>query len=1216
MYQPELQKIIDSFKEQLPESEAFKSFLSEVNSSFKKKTDDRSYDPQLNTEDAILVVENLTDLIALHEPDLTCTYISPACRTILGYEPDELRGMSAYDYFHPDDIHVIGKAHEELLKSPERQVIVPYRLRRKSGEFIWVEATSKVILDDNDKPKKIIAAIRDISRRKEFEQELLQGQIRLQLLNAIMEMRTEAKPADHIINYTLDSLKEFFSDLQISYTTLDERTGIQSVDYMKGFPADIQSMPGRKLDLNYVPQILHTLKRNSPLIINDVLNDERFAVVISEIKKRGVRSVAYFPTKYAPSLIGILSIGSPEVREMSDFEISAFKEISRQLAATLQEARLRTERNTALADLSTRQRELNTLLENTPDVIVRCDKDLRYAYVNKAVERVTGIPLKEFIGKTNEELGLPAVAVYLWNKRARKVFKTAQEESLEFETPTIQGPKIFQVKIIPEFNSSGTIENLLFVGRDITERKIAENSLRQSEERFRAFMDNIPHMAFIKDMDGRYVYVNRALEEMARQFSTDLLFKTDSDWLPEDIAKSYQMIDQQVLQSGEAKESFDLFKKDDIVIHFLTNKFLLKSSKGESFVGGVSVDITKQKEAELQIRHSEEMFRSIFENSATGMWITDMEWNTIETNNTTEALLDYTGEELLLKTLPEIIHPDDRESFLKEYRAIDTDAVRFVQHDRRLLTRSGNIIWVNIITSVVHDNDEKPQFAITMISDITERKMAEEMIRENEARFRAIFETAEIGIVLVSLGGYLLKTNSAFEKIIGYSGEELTLMHIRDFTHPDDIEISLSLFKRLQDNGKDSYSLEKRYICKNGDIIWAKVAVSLVQSIEGKPLYMVGTVEDITTQRMYTEELKMLTEELGNKNRELEIAKQSAERSNSAKSVFLSSMSHELRTPLNAILGFAQVLKNDPSIALRQRGFIETIYRSGNHLLDMINDILDISKIESGRMELFPDDFDLHVMLNDLHDMFNHAARQKGLHLDVSYSADIPQMVYADAKRLRQILINLLGNAVKFTNNGRVSLYAAEKSYIRPDMISLVFSVRDTGRGIPADQLESIFEPFRQTTGMYSEGSGLGLAISRRIAHLMNGTIRVESIPEEGSVFYFEVALQILDHAESQLQASYDPATGALKDNQDTLSGESAQLHAIANAILGLSEELCIALTEAVEVQDILAIETILGSSLVEDTPLKALETAARNSDFKTLTRVAEILFQSRESSL
>lgn len=253
------------------------------------------------------------------------------------------------------------------------------------------------------------------------------------------------------------------------------------------------------------------------------------------------------------------------------------------------------------------------------------------------------------------------------------------------------------------------------------------------------------------------------------------------------------------------------------------------------------------------------------------------------------------------------------------------------------------------------------------------------------------------------------------------------------------------------------------------------------------------------------------TLELQQKSKELEIKSREAEHANLAKSQFLAGMSHELRTPLNAILGFSQILFRAHDLSTRYREFAETMYRSGNHLLSMINDVLDISKIEAGRMDLKPVDFDLFAMVRDLEAMFRLDSRQKGLQFSMAIDPELPKYIHADASKLRQILINLIGNAVKYTASGQVSVSVGldlprgftpsfKVGEFRGDT-QLWFVVSDSGRGIPETQIGMLFEPFRQQDEHVASGSGLGLAITSELIKLMGGEIRVQSEVNMGSVF-------------------------------------------------------------------------------------------------------------------
>ncbi len=236
-------------------------------------------------------------------------------------------------------------------------------------------------------------------------------------------------------------------------------------------------------------------------------------------------------------------------------------------------------------------------------------------------------------------------------------------------------------------------------------------------------------------------------------------------------------------------------------------------------------------------------------------------------------------------------------------------------------------------------------------------------------------------------------------------------------------------------------------------------------------------------------------------------ARHAAEQANRAKSTFLASMSHELRTPLNAILGFAQILRQDPNLSPKQREYVETMYRSGNHLLEMINDILDLSKIEAGKIQLLPVDIELAQFVEDLRGMFHLRCQEKGLWLKFEVDPQLPQYIVADAQKLRQVLINLIGNAIKFTTQGGITVR------VRQVMDSegnprIRWEVEDTGRGIPKEQLEKIMEPFHQVEAMVSEGTGLGLTISRALVALMGGQLQVRSQVGEGSVFFFDIPLK------------------------------------------------------------------------------------------------------------
>ncbi len=370
------------------------------------------------------------------------------------------------------------------------------------------------------------------------------------------------------------------------------------------------------------------------------------------------------------------------------------------------------------------------------------------------------------------------------------------------------------------------------------------------------------------------------------------------------------------------------------------------------------------------------------------------------------------------------------------------------------------------------------------------RRAAEHALRESEERLRNTFEMAAVGIAHVAPDGLFLRVNQRLCDILGYECDQLLGMRFADVTLPEDMNVDLHQVKRVLAGEARSYVVEKRYRHANGGVVWVSLTVALVRDSAGQPAYFICVIEDITSRKQTQAAL---------------LAAQAAERANAAKTEFLSRMSHELRTPLNAVLGFAQLLQMDGGSALSrdQQEKLAHIESAGAHLLAMINDVLDLSRIESGGMPLTAETVELQAAVSEAMALVATAARDAQVHIRVEppHPNDTTGThAQADHLRLRQVLVNLLSNAIKYNRRDgtvRVRWQAA------PDGEHVRLQVIDTGQGLSQEQRAHLFEPFNRLGAERSsiEGTGIGLVVTQRLVQLMGGAIDVTSQPGRGSCF-------------------------------------------------------------------------------------------------------------------
>ena len=395
---------------------------------------------------------------------------------------------------------------------------------------------------------------------------------------------------------------------------------------------------------------------------------------------------------------------------------------------------------------------------------------------------------------------------------------------------------------------------------------------------------------------------------------------------------------------------------------------------------------------------------------------------------------------------------------------------------------------------------------VSLIRPEAELRKTEADLEANRLNFETLFDSIEDFLFIITTDGIIRHFNPIVENILGYSYNDLLGVHVSQLK-----ETHLKSNNSSQiDNNKTRFP--ECFFTREGQVIHVETRMSRGKWSGENVFFCLS--RDVTERKKYESELNRLNQELKTLNQELENrvnartkelneARKMAEAANNAKSKFLANMSHELRTPLNGILGYTQILNRDTNLTEKQKKALSVMHKSGEHLLMLINDILDLSKIEAGKMELSSETIYLDDFLKNILDIIRIRAIQKNIQLVYQKSSDLPLAVMADAKRLRQILLNLLGNAVKFTPQGKVTFD------VSINHSAICFKIIDTGIGISVEHQKEIFQSFQQINASSSqtEGTGLGLSISKRLIHMMNSQLNLDSTPGKGSTFWFEVQL-------------------------------------------------------------------------------------------------------------
>ena len=522
---------------------------------------------------------------------------------------------------------------------------------------------------------------------------------------------------------------------------------------------------------------------------------------------------------------------------------------------------------------------------------------------------------------------------------------------------------------------------------------------------------------------------------------------------------------------------------------------------------GTNWDVTAQKQAEIEVRESEERYRASFEQAAVGILHTSLDGRFLRCNKRLAAIVGYTPDEVLGLTFQQITLPEDLADSLNLLPQLETGAS--ATWEKRYIRKDGSLVWVRLTSSAQRDAHGRIQHLLTLIEDIDDRKQAEEKLRESSERLSLATRAGGVGIWDYNVVDNTLVWDDQMFRLYGKTREEFSGAYEawQSGLHPEDRQRGEEEL-RAAIRGEKEFDTEFRVVWPDGSVHHIRALAVVKRDGGGNVTHFVGTNWDITAQKEAAEALLESNRHLAEETVRASNLAVEAERANAAKSEFLANMSHEIRTPMNGILGITGLLLDTPLDAA-QRSYAEIVRECGENMLSLINDILDFSKIEAGRVDLEILAFDLVGMIDDLASVLAVKAHGKGLELLSDVDSSIPTQLCGDVTRLRQILTNLIGNAIKFTAIGEVEISVTLSEETGTDVL-LRFGVRDTGIGIPEGKRDRLFSKFSQvdssTTRVYG-GTGLGLAISKQLTELMGGTMGVLSEDGTGSEFWFTARL-------------------------------------------------------------------------------------------------------------
>ena len=744
------------------------------------------------------------------------------------------------------------------------------------------------------------------------------------------------------------------------------------------------------------------------------------------------------------------------------------------------------------------------IVDNSTDPIFINDCDGRILLFNRAATQFVGRPIEEVLGKTARDL---------FGEETGNKVRQLELQVIETDAPSMGEEMLerdgtiftFQTTRSPYRDEQGKIIGLIGIARDITEKKRVESELHQSQLRWRFALESVGDGIWDWDMKTGRVYYSRQWKAMlgyAKEEIGDTAAESFDRLPPDDLALCQEAIGNHLQGKTEdfVLEHRMLAKDGSLRWILARGKVVERAQDGTALrIIGTNTDITQRKTAEHELYLERERLGLAAEALHLGVWDYNFAANTILCDARWYEIYGVDPTEVVtMETFNARLHPDDVERVAQERLKTLERREKIHRMEFRIITPAGETRRILSAARMLEADERTPNRFVGIVMDVTESRMAEETLKNSYEALRQAEKLAKVGNWTLDLKTSRLAISDMINEMNGVGPDDppLTPERLSKLLPPEGLEKMLSGLERCVADGTP-YDLETEHWRVDGTSYFARLRGRANLDASGKIVSVSGTLQDITEERQAAEVLEQ--------------ARDAAEAAEHAKSDFLAMMSHEIRTPMNTVLGMTRlVLQTD--LTPRQRNYLDKIHTAANTLISIINDVLDFSKIEAGKLDIEETEFTLESVLEATSSVTAMKAEEKGLEIAYEVASDVPERLIGDSLRLGQILINLVSNAVKFTERGEVVVSIDRVSQNRTNVATLQFAVRDTGIGLDPDQIAGLFRAFsqadRDTSRKYG-GTGLGLAICKQLVERMGGGIWATSEPGKGSTFFFTIEARL-----------------------------------------------------------------------------------------------------------